>query len=197
MQLAWTIDDGADADTLNAFLRMISATGTPMTFCPTHLFAQHWEWSAPHLRMLIEQGRAQVVNHTWSHRTLTTLSDQEVRDEVQRNEDWIQRTFGVTSRPWLRPPRGGWDERVATLCGELGFTRMLLWDSSFGDASAISSTALMANARRALFPGAIALGHANAPTVTQHLDEILDLIRIRGLRPATLDQVFGTSRVVG
>jgi peptidoglycan/xylan/chitin deacetylase (PgdA/CDA1 family) len=197
MDFAWTVDDGASAGTVNAFLRMMSATGTRMTFCPTHLFARNWEWAAAHLRTLIGQGQAQLVNHTWSHRTLTTLSDHEVREEVQRNEDWIQRTFQVTSRPWLRPPQGRWDARVGDLCGELGFTRMLLWDSSFGDASAISSAALMANAERALFPGAIALGHANVPTVALHLTEVLDLIRARGLRPATLDEVFGTSRTTG
>lgn len=41
------------------------------------------------------------------------------------------------------------------------------------------------------------LGHANHPTVIHLFDEIEQIIKERGLRPVTLDAMFGTSRATG
>ena len=56
---------------------------------------------------------------------------------------------------------------------------------------------LMAQARRYLQPGAIMLGHANHPTVTELFGQIEARLRQRNLTPVTLDEMFGTSRQTG
>ncbi len=72
-----------------------------------------------------------------------------------------------------------------------------MWQGSIGDAAPVSAAQLMANARTALLPGAVVVGHANVGTVTGLYPQLTELIRSRGLQPVTLDQMFGTSRSAG
>jgi len=123
--------------------------------------------------------------------------NQEIADELERNEAWIETTFGITSRPWYRPPFGFHDERVDLVAGSLGFTNVLMWNGLYGDAYALSPAALMANAQRYLKPGAVMLGHANHPAMTELFGQISALLRARNLTPVTLDEMFGTSRHIG
>ena len=156
-----------------------------------------WEPHASTLRPLIETGQVQIGNHTYSHLDVTKLSSSKVRSELTRNEDWIERTFGVTARPWYRPPFGTHDSRTDEIAGELGFTQVLMWNGSFGDARLLTSQQLMQQATRYLRGGNIVLGHANHPTLTHLFDEISALIKDRGLTTVTLDEMFGTSRSTG
>lgn len=196
-QIALTIDDGYSPDTVAAYVDLCLHTGLHLTFDVVGTLSRTWEAHAEALRPLIERGQVQIANHTYSHRDLTRLSDRDVQRDIERNEDWIQRAFRVTSRPYLRPPLGNHDARVNAIAGELGFTRIVLWNASFSDASLIPASQLLAAARRALRPGALIVGHANQPTVTRLFPELLAMIRERQLVPATLDEIFGTSRQVG
>ena len=196
-RIALTIDDGYDPATVAGYVQLCVNTGLHLTFSPNGVMYETWERHREALRPLIERGQIQIGNHTFHHRSLTRIPASAAREEVERNEDWIQRTFGVTSRPYLRPPYGDRDDHTDALCGGLGFTRILMWNESFDDAMPTSQPALLAAARRSLREGAIVLGHANHATVTQLYGEILELIRLRNLQASTLDEIFGTSRSVG
>src|SRR4051794_18062489 len=46
------------------------------------------------------------MNHTFSPRWLTRIPTGQVREELERNEQWIAATFATSSRPyWYRPLR--------------------------------------------------------------------------------------------
>ena len=196
-QIALTVDDGFDPETVAAYVRLATDTGLALTFDPIGRLADTWQRHVKALRPLIEKGQVQIANHTFHHRLLTQCSDAQVRTEIERNEEWIEKTFRVTSRPYLRPPSGLRDARTDAIAGSLGFTRILMWQGSFEDAAPVSATQLMTNAREALLPGAVVVGHANVGTVTGLYPQLTALIRERGLQPVTLDQMFGTSRAVG
>lgn len=196
-QIALTVDDGFDAETVAAYVKLATDTGLALTFDPVGRLAGTWRAHAKALRPLIEKGQVQIANHTFHHLPLTQLSDAQVRAEIDRNEEWIERTFRVTSRPYLRPPSGLHDSRTDAIAGSLGFTRILMWQGSFEDAVPVSADQLMSNARTALLPGAVVVGHANVGTVTGLYPQLTELIRARGLQPVTVDQLFGTSRSVG
>src|SRR5947199_161739 len=86
------------------------------------------------LRPLIEAGQVQICNHTYTHLDMLLSGDGAIRSDIERNEDWIQAVFGTTARPWLRPPFGRHSLRTDTVAGGLGYTRIPMWDGSFGDA---------------------------------------------------------------
>lgn len=196
-RIALTIDDGYDPETVAAYVQLAHDSGLPITFDPVGKLAATWEAQTDKLKPLIEKGQVQIANHTLNHLNLPTLSDARVKTEIEQNEEWIEKTFGITARPYLRPPSGLHDSRVDAIAGDLGFTRILMWQGSFGDASTTTAAQLLAMAEQSLLPGAIVVGHANVGTVTSLYPQIMEIITSRNLVPSTLDEVFGTSRSLG
>jgi peptidoglycan/xylan/chitin deacetylase (PgdA/CDA1 family) len=196
-RVALTVDDGYDKTTVAAYVQFATDTGIPITFNPNACYAPLWEPHAPALRPLIEAGQVQIGNHTFDHKDLRQLSDAQIRAQVERNDDWVQRTFGITTRPWFRPPFGFRTDRTDAAVGAAGYTRVLMWNGSFGDSRLLTPQVLMDQAKIYLKPGVIMLGHANHATVTGLYKQITDLIRQRHLQPVTLDTVFGTARATG
>jgi peptidoglycan/xylan/chitin deacetylase (PgdA/CDA1 family) len=172
-------------------------SGVHLTFSPNGTLDGAWRPQTRALAPLIASGQVQMINHTWSHPKLTDLPDARIREELERNDEWIVRLFGVTSRPYCRPPFGAHDARVDAVAGGLGYTRSVQWSGSYEDSAEVAPEFLMGRARKFLQPGVIMLGHANRPTVLGLLDQILDLVRERRLEPVTLDEMFGTSRATG
>jgi peptidoglycan/xylan/chitin deacetylase (PgdA/CDA1 family) len=195
--IAITIDDGYCAPCVNGYVAFAKASGIHITFSPNGTYSALWTPHAPVLRSLIEAGQVQIGNHTFSHPDVTRLSTARVQEEIERNEAWIESTFGITSRPWFRPPFGNHSARTDHIAGELGFTNILMWNGSFGDSTPITPEQLMSLARRWLLPGTVMLGHANYPTITPLWGQIQALIAERKLEPVTLDEMFGTSRRTG
>lgn len=195
--MALTIDDGYDAAVVAAYVQFAQDTGIALTFGPNGVYAPIWERHAAALRPLLEAGQVQIQNHTFHHLRLTRLTDAKIRVELERNEDWVQRTFGTTTRPWWRPPYGFHNQRTDTVAAALGSTRTLMWNGSLGDARLLTPQVLLQQAERYLQPGTVMLGHANHQTVTGLYGRLVELIRQRHLTPQTLDQAFGTSRATG
>ncbi len=139
------------------------------------------------------QGQVQIINHTFSHHDLRPMSVQAVRAELERNEDWVQQAFGITTRPYYRPPFGR-HNRTVEIAGGLGYTCTVMWNGSFPDSEVVTTQFLLAQAAEYLQPGVINLGHANHPTVLSCFDQLVALIHSRNLTPVTLDEMFGTSR---
>jgi peptidoglycan-N-acetylglucosamine deacetylase len=196
-QIALTIDDGYCVECADDYVQFALRSGIRITFSPNGTYNEIWDPLAATLRPLIEAGQVQIANHTYNHRNLLKLGESEIVEQIERNEDWIEATFGITGRPWFRPPYGWHDERTDEVAGGVGYTQILMWSGSFGDSAVLTPDQLLAQAEKWLLPGTIMLGHANHPTVTTLFGQIEDLIAQRNLSPVTLDEMFGTSRAVG
>ncbi|MBJ7596365.1 MAG: polysaccharide deacetylase family protein [Candidatus Dormibacteraeota bacterium] len=195
--LALTIDDGTSAAVVAAYVAFALETGFALTFFPNGSVRGNWETRAHSLRPLIERGQVQIGNHTWSHVDLQKMNDTAIRADLERNEQWIQSTFGVTSRPWLRPPFGSRNTHTDGVAASLGFTHIVNWSGTFGDSGVKTAAQILGAAGLYGHPGAIVLGHANHPAVTLLFDQLRAKFAAEGLTPVTLDQMFGTSRRVG
>ncbi|HEV7828316.1 MAG TPA: polysaccharide deacetylase family protein [Pseudonocardiaceae bacterium] len=192
--VALTIDDGYCAGCVAGYVAFAQRTGIHLTFSPNGRYAHAWAPQATVLRPLIEAGQVQIMNHTFSHSNLTRLRPDQVRHELDRNEQWITTTFATTARPYYRPPYGAHNPDVDNLAAEVGFDRVVMWNGSFGDAQLVTPQFLMTQAYTYLRPGVIMLGHANHPTVLGLFDQISHLLRDRQLQAVTLDEMFGTRR---
>ena len=139
-------------------------SGIHITFAPNGVFKDLWEPHTDRLRALIQAGQVQIGNHTWAHSNLMTRSDAAIRTEIEKNEDWIERTYGITARPWFRPPFGKHNAHIDGLAGSLGFTNILLWNATLGDASKETAASLMDQAQK-VDP---ARGHRVGPRQPSH-----------------------------
>jgi peptidoglycan/xylan/chitin deacetylase (PgdA/CDA1 family) len=196
-RIVLTVDDGTSAEVVAGYVDFARRTGTHVTFSPNAVNDHQWAPHADVLRPLIAAGQVQIINHTYSHRDLRRLTDHQIRDELERNDDWVIRTFGTTTRPYYRPPFGFHNPAVDGVAAGLGYTRTVMWNGSYSDSKTITPQFLLAQAQKYLTPGVIMLGHANHPTVLGLFDQLLDIIRDRQLQPVTLDEMFGTSRAIG
>jgi len=195
--IAITIDDGYCDECVSAYIDFAEQSGTHLTFAPNGAYRSIWDKYASRLKDLARAGQVQIANHTWSHRNLVGMSSGSIRSEIERNEDWIQQSFGTTARPWFRPPFGTHNGQSDAVAASLGYTKILLWNGTFGDATPERPEELMALASEHLQAGRIMLGHANHPVITHLFGEIQKIIADRGLKPVTLDEMFGTSRATG
>lgn len=83
------------------------------------------------------------------------------------------------------------------MAGELGYTSVLMWNGTFGDATLETPAQILGLAEQWLKPGTIMLGHLNHTPILSLFDQIQGIIAARNLDPVTLDEMFGTSRETG
>jgi peptidoglycan/xylan/chitin deacetylase (PgdA/CDA1 family) len=188
--LALTIDDGTSSEVVGSLCRFVRDSGVRLTFFPNGRYSS-WEENGDLLQPLVDSGQVAMGNHTWSHLDLTTLSDDEVAEEIGRNRDWIESTFGIRT-PFIRPPFGSHDERVDRIGAELGHPTVVMWNGTLEDNRLLTPAELVDAARRWFTAQAVVVGHANQPTITTVYDQLLELIAERGLRTVTLADVWGT-----
>lgn len=72
-----------------------------------------------------------ICVHTWSHRVMTSLTDEQVFAELYYTAKAIKTVTGVTPRCW-RPPFGDVDDRVRAIAASLGL-RNMLWEMDTDD----------------------------------------------------------------
>ena len=133
----------------------------------------------------------QIANHTYSHAALTSLTDEQIIQELTRNDEEIRHLFGVSSKPYFRPPYGYYDARVLAAAASCGFTRPVLWYGSLADSSNISSAEVYAYAEKYALAQHIVIGHLNYRGVVSELDRIRALLDRRGLKTVTIRDYYG------
>ena len=188
--IAWTVDDGADPEVVRAYAEFARRTGTRLTFFINGqypAFKQHRDLLLP----LVKSGQLQIANHTYSHAALTSLTDEQIVRELTRNDEEIMRLFGVSSKPYFRPPYGYYDARVLAAAASCGFTRPVLWYGSLADSSNISSAEVYAYAEKYALAQHIVIGHLNYRGVVSELDRIRALLDRRGLTTVTIRDYYG------
>ena len=188
--VAWTVDDGASPEAIRGYAEFSKRTNTRLTFFINASYTGFKEHVSL-LRPLVQSGQIQVANHTYNHADLTTLDAEGVKEELQRNEDEIMSMFGVSSKPYFRPPYGRYNDTVLKAAGEIGFTRPVMWNGTTGDEAKTSSRVVYMRCIRYMLPQQIVLGHLNYETIIPILDKVKGLIDDRGLTAVTIRDYYG------
>lgn len=189
--LAWTVDDGSDSEVIRLYIDFARTTGTRLTFFLNGSYPG-WFEHAEALRPLVASGQVQLGNHTWSHASLTHLSDADIIAELQRNHDFIVSTFGVDPRPYYRPPYGYRDERTDAAAATIGYTSPIMWYGSLADSDLRTEPEILDLADQWFLPAHIVIGHLNFLPVTRVFPQLRQLIADRGLTTVTLNDIFDT-----
>lgn len=197
--IALTIDDGISPEVVSAYIDFARATGVRFTFFVTGSYPA-WTHNKDKLRPFVDSGQIQLANHTWTHPDLIRLSARQIQRELTRCEKFLNNTFAVTGKPFMRPPYGARNRSVDRVAAGLGYTSITTWYGTFGDSGLITEAVLLDLAKKWIQPQAVVIGHANFPTVTHLYGQIVDIIRSRSLQTVTLDDAWygaaGRNRVV-
>jgi peptidoglycan-N-acetylglucosamine deacetylase len=140
---------------------------------------------------MVDSGQIQMANHTWSHPYLNRIALGAVADQIRRNRDFLNNTYGVDGTPFFRPPYGVHNADIDRVAADQGYRTITMWSGDLLDWRPESETALIANANKYFQPQQIVLTHANLPTITHCYAQLIDIIHSRGLQTVTLNDVFG------
>jgi peptidoglycan-N-acetylglucosamine deacetylase len=184
-----TIDDGLSSEVVGAYVELARTTGLRLTFFLNGVY-DSWTDHRAALRPMVDSGQVQLGNHTWDHPDLCTISSAQIRSQVERNDRFLQDNYGVDSRPWFRPPYFSHDKRTDQVLADLGYSELVWWTGSFGDANELRKEAVLANADTYLKDTLIVIGHANFGGVVPVMDAIIGILAERKLRTVTLNDVF-------
>ena len=191
--VALTFDDGFCASCVGRIVDVLLRTGAHATFFPNGRYAASWDPQAAKIRTLVERGQLIVGNHTFHHVDSPVVGSAAFAADLQENEQWIERTFGLTGRPFFRPPYGAYDGGTLSAAGAAGYTHVIMWSGTVADSSLRTIPYILHAIRHWARPGAIILMHGNYPPTSIALPRILALLRRMRLRPVTIGELLGGS----
>lgn len=191
--VALTFDDGFCPRCVGRIVDVLLRTGAHATFFPNGQYARSWDPQAAKIRTLVGRGQLIVGNHTFHHVDSPVVGSAAFAADLQENEQWIERTFGLTGRPFFRPPYGAYDSGTIAAAGAAGYTHVIMWSGTVADSSLRTIPYLLHAIRYWARPGAIILMHGNYPPTSIALPRILALLRRMRLRPVTIDELLGGS----
>lgn len=132
------------------------------------------------VRRMVEEGHA-VGNHTISHKSLPTLSDEEIERETTGLDRRFYEKFGK-NMVFLRPPKGEYSERTLQITYELGYVNVF-WSFAYDDWNTKNQRGWEYAFKKVtgnLHNGAILLLHAVSSDNAEALDAIIKEARRQG-----------------
>jgi peptidoglycan/xylan/chitin deacetylase (PgdA/CDA1 family) len=183
--IALTFDDGPSATT-PTLLDRLAAAGAPATF---FVLGPNADARPDLLRRMVAEGH-ELGNHTWTHRVLTALTPDDVRDDVVRTNLEITGAGGTPAL--LRPPFGVTDARVNEVADGFGM-QVALWNVDPQDWKTTDPAVITQHVLGAARRGAIVLLHDTSPATVDAVPGIVAGLRAKGFVPVTLSKMYAES----
>ncbi|MEU7881705.1 polysaccharide deacetylase family protein [Microbispora bryophytorum] len=138
----------------------------------------------PELTRRIHEEGHDIGNHTWTHPSLTELSDGEVFEEVSSTSNIINQTIGETP-DYMRPPNGATNSRVASLMADLGLPQ-ILWTGSTLDWQARDTKVIAQRTLKLAKRNGVILLHDIVPETVKAMPGVLTALEKRHYKFVTL-----------
>jgi peptidoglycan/xylan/chitin deacetylase (PgdA/CDA1 family) len=183
--IAITFDDGPHPQNTPRLLDMLRARNIKATF---YVIGRSVELYPQVVRRTVAEGH-EIGNHSHTHRLLSKLGDDELRQEMARCRDAVGRAAGVQPRT-MRPPYGGLRQRQRELVhAEYGYPT-ILWSCDPLDwkrpgASVVSSRILAGTSA-----GGIVLAHDLHAQTVDAMPAAFDGLLRRGFKFVTVSQLL-------
>lgn len=179
---AITIDDCNQPDNLRQMVELIASYGGHATIFP---IGENVEMCAKVLKSAYEQG-FEIENHTWSHCGLYYVDDDEMAEEIWKQNAAVSEILGVDYQMHFLRPRGGdnrYDQRTHAYMRQLGYYGIAYWTHV---SLKVSTNYLVNNANS----GDIILFHTTDEDL-QQLKELVPRLYNAGYTFVTLNELYG------
>ncbi|QNS08574.1 polysaccharide deacetylase family protein [Streptomyces xanthii] len=143
------------------------------------------------VRRMAREGH-ELASHTWDHKILTDLGDDEIRDELRRTDDAVEHLTG--RRPTLmRPPQGRTNDRVSALAKEEGLAQVL-WDVTCKDYATTDSALIRERAVSQTRRDSVILLHDLYKGTVPAVPGIIDALKEKGYVFVTVPQLLAPGK---
>ena len=166
-QVAFSFDASWGAEKTPRLLDILEKYDLKTTFFITG----HWIEEYPDWVEKIAEAGHELGNHTATHPHMTQLTENEIRQEVQKVEDSIYNLTGEKTT-LFRPPFGDYNNLVITTLEEMGY-QVIQWSIDSLDWKNLNKEALVERVTGRSHQGAIILFHNDGLYTPDALPEII------------------------
>ena len=184
--MIFTFDAGDKAQSAEGILTVLAKHHVKGTFFMTGKFIE----ANPALVKQISSGGNEIFDHTYDHKDLTTLTDAQIKAELDGMNALLASTTGMSARPYFRAPYGARDLRVRTAAAADGFQSVYWtldardWMESTGETADQVRERILSN----IAPGTIVLMHVGDTITAAILDDVFTKIEAQGYKIVSLSQ---------
>lgn len=186
-RIAITFDDGPSEEKTKEILSILAENDAKATF---FVIGKNAEAHPDRIREIHEAGH-EIGNHTWSHRYLTKMKADEIREEVSKTEEILTEICGEEPRVF-RPPGGYYSADSVALIEEMGY-RCVLWSVDTRDWTMNSAEKICQLVQNGTGCGDIILFHDLADkrlSTPDALQTILPQLREEGYQFVTVSELL-------
>lgn len=122
-----TFDEGYEAGNTEKILQVLKENNVPAAFFIT---AHYVNTTSDLVEKMIDGGHI-IGNHTVNHKSMPSLSEEEIKKEVMNLHEAIYNKFGYEMK-YIRPPKGEYSEMSLNSCNNLGYTTVM-WSFAYDD----------------------------------------------------------------
>lgn len=122
-----TFDEGYEAGYTEKILEVLKQNEVQAAFFIT---AHYVNTSSDLVQKMIDDGHI-IGNHTVNHKSMPSLSTEEIKNEVMKLHETIYEKFGYEMK-YIRPPKGEYSEKTVECCNNLGYTTVM-WSFAYDD----------------------------------------------------------------
>lgn len=166
--LALTFDDGPNKVQTKKVLNILDKYNAKATF---FAIGENIEYQKDILKMVYDKGH-EIGNHFYTHENINKLSKEEIRENIEKNNDLIYSIIG--KRPKIvRPPYGIVNDKLKEVCFELNMS-IIIWtdDKDSKDWNKTKDSEIISNVTKKVTNGDIFLFHDGSKTYTNTLSAI-------------------------
>lgn len=187
--LAMTFDDGPHPSLTPKLLDILKERNVKATF---FLVGRNIRAYPEIVRRMVAEGH-EIGNHTWTHASLTSRSDAQIRDELKKSDDALMEVAGYKTH-LIRPPYGAINSRIKGLMfSEFGLTT-IMWSVDPQDWRRPGVSVVTSRLVNGAHNGAIMLAHDIHPPTIQAVPGMLDQLIAKGYQFVTVSQLINMEK---
>ena len=153
--VALTFDDGPDSYFTPMILDILKENNIKATFFVIGSSAE----KNPEIVQRMEAEGHIVGNHSYDHKDMKKLSEDALRDEIQKTEQVLDNILGKHT-PVFRPPYGSVNQKNVDQISEMGYS-VVNWSVDTRDWAGTSQETMMNYVHKQMYPGGIILMHSS------------------------------------
>ena len=189
MVLAMTFDDGPHPSLTPKLLDILKQRNIKATF---YVVGKNAKAYRQIIRRILEEGH-EIGNHTWTHASLTSRSDDQIRSELKMSEDALVAAAGYRPHT-IRPPYGATNARIKQmLYSEFGYST-IMWSVDPQDWRRPGVSVVTSRLVNGAHKGAILLAHDIHPPTIQAMPSTFDQLLAKGYQFVTVSQLMNIEK---
>ncbi|WP_174732800.1 delta-lactam-biosynthetic de-N-acetylase [Mesobacillus harenae] len=188
-----TFDNGYENGYTEKILDVLVKEKVPATFFVTG----HYLESAEDIVYRMSQEGHTIGNHSWHHPDMTKISDDRIKQELEKVRAATEEITGKKQAGYLRPPRGIFSERTMEVAKDAGYTH-IFWSLAFVDWNTDQQKGWKYSYDKIMnqiHPGAILLLHTVSKDNADALEKVIKDLKKQGYQFKTLDDLMWSRRI--